>query len=177
MPYKRIFIWVEGDDDERFFSNIIEPKLKSKYNDIKVVKWGKHKKEYIKKFIRSINSMKGGYIFVRDFDNASCIINRKEKTKECYQFLDENKIFIVVTEIEGWYLAGLNVESSEKLKIKNFKDTNDIVKEQFDELIPSKFDSRIDFMKEILKMFTIDIAKKKNNSFEYFCKKHFDTMN
>jgi len=39
-------------------------------------------------------------------------------------------------------------------------------------LIPKKFTSRIDFMSEILKKFSIEIAKQKNNSFQYFVEKY-----
>lgn len=36
MDYKRFFIWVEGDDDERFFKEIIEPKLAKYFDYIKI---------------------------------------------------------------------------------------------------------------------------------------------
>lgn len=32
MAYKRLFIWVEGDDDMRFFSKIIKPILQQSYD-------------------------------------------------------------------------------------------------------------------------------------------------
>ena len=52
---------------------------------------------------------------------------------------------------------------------KKIPDTTDTVtKEQFYNLMPKKFDSKIDFMREILKNFSIEIAKKKNKSFKYF---------
>jgi hypothetical protein len=35
-------------------------------------------------------------------------------------------------------------------------------------MIPKKFDSKIDFMIEILKYYSIDIAKQKNGSFKKF---------
>ncbi|OGW18585.1 MAG: hypothetical protein A3G93_11920 [Nitrospinae bacterium RIFCSPLOWO2_12_FULL_45_22] len=42
----------------------------------------------------------------------------------------------------------------------------------FNRLIPNKFDSRIDFMLEILKYFSMGIAKQKNKSFSYFLERH-----
>jgi hypothetical protein len=53
-----------------------------------------------------------------------------------------------------------------------FSSTEDISKKQFNNLIPKGFDSRIDFMLEILKYFSIKIAKQKNKSFRYFLQKH-----
>ena len=40
MPYKRLFILIEGDDDERFFEKIINPLLDKKYNSITLWKYG-----------------------------------------------------------------------------------------------------------------------------------------
>jgi hypothetical protein len=79
----------------------------------------------------------------------------------------------VIKEIESWYLAGLTDESIQKFKIRSFKTTDDITKEKFDNSIPKKFDSRIDFMLEILRYFSIEIANQKNKSFKYFDDKYF----
>jgi hypothetical protein len=46
--------------------------------------------------------------------------------------------------------------------------TDELTKEDFNGLIPPKFDSRIDFMFELLKYFSIDTAEKKNQSFRFF---------
>ena len=142
MAYKAIYIWVEGDDDERLLKDKIEPELFGKYDHIKFLKWAKLRKVYIRSFIESINSMGADYIFLRDFDFSPCISNRKEKTKNVYSFLETDRICIVVKEIEGWYLAGLNEEASKKLRIKNFVNTTTITKEKFDGIIPQNFDSR-----------------------------------
>ena len=82
------------------------------------------------------------------------------------------KIIVVVKEIESWYLAGLDNKVCKQLKIKNFPNTEKVTKEEFNSLIPKKFTSRIDFMLEILKNFSIEIAKKKNTSFRYFVEKY-----
>ena len=87
------------------------------------------------------------------------------------QKLAGDKIVIVIKEIESWYLAGLDEKQCKELGIKSFQETNDITKEQFNSVIPTKYDSRIDFMAEILKRFSIETAKSKNNSFQYFIEK------
>ena len=50
--------------------------------------------------------------------------------------------------------------------------TDNLTKEDFNGLIPGKYDSRIDFMFEILKYFSIDSAGKKNHSFRYFAERY-----
>jgi hypothetical protein len=69
------------------------------------------------------------------------------------------------------YLRNINIGSSENFSLEFVAD-QEYRREQFNGLIPKKFDSKIDFMSEILKRFSIRIAKQKNRSFGYFLKKH-----
>lgn len=78
----------------------------------------------------------------------------------------------MIKEIESWYLAGLDAQACKEFNIHNVPETDSITKEQFDALIPEKFISRIDFMLEILKVFSIESAKQKNMSFKYFIMKY-----
>ena len=43
-------------------------------------------------------------------------------------------------------------------------------------MMPERFDSRIDFMMEILKLFSPVTAMDKNSSFQYFMTKHFSAL-
>ena len=47
-----------------------------------------------------------------------------------------------------------------------------MTKEDFNARIPKKFDSRIDFMFEILKSFSIETAARKNQSFHFFVNRY-----
>lgn len=79
---------------------------------------------------------------------------------------------MVIKKIESWYLAGLDDSPCKQLGIPSYTNTEDITKEQFNRLMSKKFDSRIDFMQEILKYFQVEIAKQKNKSFNYLLEKH-----
>ena len=169
--YKLLFVWVEGDDDERFFNKILSSKFQKKYSAVKIVKYATMKKEKVDGFIKSIKSMGADYIYLRDINNSPCVTAKKEEIRNKYKNIDKDRVVIVVKEIESWYLAGLNNEVCKQLKIKNFANTDNVSKEKFNALIPKKF-SRIDFMSEILKNFSIEIAKQKNKSFRYFVEKY-----
>lgn len=177
MGYKTLFVFLEGDDDERFFEKILKPIFNKKYELIRYYKWANSKNEKVDNFLKSIKSMErkgvADYIYLTDIDAKPCITLKKEERKRKHKQLDLNKIVVVIKEIESWYLAGLNFQTSRKLKISSFRKTDNIKKEQFDHLIPERFE-RADFMVEILKPenFSIDIAKNKNNSFKYFLNKH-----
>lgn len=172
MDYRRLYIWVEGEDDERFFKKIMEPKLQKKYDFVKTICYAAMKKEKIDNFLKSIKAMGADYIYVTDINNSPCVTAKKQETKNKLRNIDEGKIIVVIKEIESWYLAGLNDTVSEKFKICIYSTTDTITKEQFNSLIPKKFDSRIDFMLEILKFFSIEKAKQKNRSFRYCFEKY-----
>ena len=170
-----LYIFVEGNDDERFFQEILLPILRKKYDSIKIIKYAQKRKkfEYIDKFIKSIQSMKADYIYVRDIDNSPCVTSKKQEIQKKMRNISGDSIFVVIKEIESWYLAGLDRNLAKKLGIrKKIPDTtNTITKEQFDSLRLEKFDSRIDFMREILKNFSLEIAQQKNRSLKYFVEK------
>jgi len=169
MPtYKLLFIWVEGDDDERFFNKILSPKFQKKYGTVKIIRYATMKKEKVDNFVRSIKAMGADYIYLTDINDSPCITAKKEETQSKYKNIDNDKMIVVIREIESWYLAGLDNKVCKQLKIDNFANTEYVTKEKFNALIPKKFISKIDFMSEILKNFSIEIAKRKNNSFRYF---------
>ena len=175
MNYRVLYIFVEGDDDERFFQEILIPRLQEKNNDIKIIKYAQKSKkfEYLEKFIRSVQSI-GDYIYVTDINNSRCVTAKKQEIQNKLRNIDINKILVVIKEIESWYLAGLDNKSLKTLGIKKKipNNTETITKEQFYSLIPKKFSSRIDFMREVLKNFSIEIAKQKNKSFRFFIEKY-----
>jgi hypothetical protein len=170
-----LYIWIEGDDDERFFKSILVPLFKTTYHVVIVQQYAIKTKEWINNFIKSINSMNAHYIFVADFDHNknTCVTQKKSGILSLIQNLEENKIIIVKEEIESWYLAGLTDIEARHLKMNRlYYNTDKLTKEEFDQSIPRKFTSRIDFMIEVIKRFSIDTAKKQNNSFKYFMTKY-----
>jgi hypothetical protein len=167
MGYRRLFIWVEGEDDARFFEKIMEPRLKKKYDFVETRRYAAMKKEKIDNFLKSIKAMGAEYIFVVDINNSPCVTAKKQGVQNRLRNIDVDRIIVAIKEIEGWYLAGLGNIEAGKFKIRTFDNTDTITKEKFNSLIPKQFDSRVDFMLEILKNFSIEIAKQKNESFRY----------
>ena len=168
MALGKLYLLVEGDDDERLV-NIFKPILLRRYNSVILWKYAQEKKSKIKSFVRSIIALKDDFIFLGDINNTPCVTEKKNDIVRKYSSIINNKkIVVVIKEIESWYLAGLSDEIAKKIVKHTFKTTNTITKEQFDNLIPKKYQSRIDFMMEILKFFSFDISKRKNDSFNYF---------
>jgi hypothetical protein len=74
----------------------------------------------------------------------------------------------VINEIESWYLAGIPSEFLRTYRLPGLEFTDELTKEDFNQYYRGRFHSRIDFMHEILKYWQMDIARRKNHSFDYF---------
>ncbi|MFZ2146879.1 MAG: hypothetical protein WAV28_06635 [Sedimentisphaerales bacterium] len=172
MAYKRLWVLLEGNDDERFFERLIKPIFENTYDFVRSWQYAQTQTKTVKDFLRSIKSMSSDYFFWGDINNLPCVTAKKNRIKRRYGVrIDLNNVIIVVKEIESWYLAGLDDKVCKELGVRTFRKTDNITKEKFQELMPRKFDSRIDFMFEILKRFSMNTAKRKNKSFNYFTTK------
>jgi len=176
--YRRLFILIEGVDDGGFFNRIIKPIFEEKYDYVGLWEHAQKSPKATRTFINNINAMSSDdlvadYVYAIDINAAPCVTYRKQEKQNKLRNIDNEKIIVAVREIESWYLAGLDDACSKKCRIPAFKTTDTITKEQFNNLIPKKFDSsRIDFLQEILKYFQVEIAKQKNKSFSYFLERH-----
>ena len=174
MSVNILYIFVEGDDDERFFKAIISPLFQSRYTSVEIFKYAQWKKDKVDAFLKSIVTLQFDYIFAGDLDFSPHIMDKKHILKHKFTALDNERMIIVITEIESWYLAGLDFETTERFKIHYFENTDKITKEEFNLLYHNRFRSRIDFMTEVLKNYSIEAAKHKNESFKYFYHKYIN---
>ncbi len=170
MPPKLLFIFVEGIYDKLFIEKIIKPSLENQYDNVIIKEYAQELPKSIRKLIKTFENQGYDYILLADLDRSPCVTNKKADISEKYTIHDLYTIYIAVRMIESWHLAGLDSNSSKKLKIKSYRYTNNIVKKQFyNEMKKSgRWDSEIAFREEILNAFSIKTAKNKNRSFHYF---------
>jgi hypothetical protein len=171
---RRLFLFVEGDDDERFLRAVLKPRLDRQYDSVTLWQYAKQKSDKIRAFLRSVKAIKADYAFLADINRQPCVTARKRKLGDRLPELDEDKAVVVVMEIESWYMAGAEDSACERLGLRPSRSTDTLTKEQFDALIPKRFDSRVDFMAELLKCFSVEAAKERNHSFRYFVERHVD---
>lgn len=174
--YSRLFVFVEGDDDARLFREVFNPLLERTYDAVDLIQHRRLTNRKIEGFLASIESMKSPgllaeYIYLEDLDSAANIETKKAQIRERLPTIREENIVVVAREIEAWYLAGLDRGGCERLGVRHLSFTDDVTKEQFNGLIPSRFRSRIDFMAEIVKLYSIPTARDRNTSFRYFADK------
>ncbi|PKG33472.1 hypothetical protein [Methanoregula sp.] len=169
---KRLFIMVEGEDDVRFFGRLIKPLIAPRYDSVEIIPYACIKREKVNRFLKSVVLMKNDYIFVADIDNERSVRDKKQILYYRFSEIDGGKIVIVIREIESWYYAGIAGSLAQELGITETGNTDDLTKEDFNMRMPRKFDSRIDFMFEILKSFSLETAVKKNTSFRFFTERY-----
>ena len=78
MGLKKLYIWVEGDDDKRFFNGVIKSKFIKKYDSVEIVRYAHLKREKIDNFLKSIKAMSANYIYVADINNAPCVTSQSQ---------------------------------------------------------------------------------------------------
>jgi hypothetical protein len=170
---RRLFIMVEGEDDVRFFGRIIKPLLAPRYDSVEIIPYACIKREKVNRFLQSVSQMKNDYIFVADIDFEHSVRDKKQILYYRFSNIDSRSIVIVIKEIESWYYAGISGDLARELGIADLSSTDDLTKEDFNRLIPGRFDSRIDFMFEILKSFSLETAARRNHSFGFFTGRYY----
>ncbi|NYT07454.1 MAG: hypothetical protein GKC05_04275 [Methanomicrobiales archaeon] len=168
MTPRRLFIFVEGSDDRRFFSRVIVPLLGGDYASVEIITYASMKSVKVCRFVRSITAMDHDFIMCGDIDQERNVKAKKAVLKSRFCVLSDDRIVIIIQEIESWYLAGLDERSQRRLALRSYRTTNHITKEMFNHMIPRFYTSRIAFMADILDLFSIGVALEKNRSFTYF---------
>lgn len=159
-----VYIFVEGPDDEQFFSKIYG-EVFCNPQFIQYAGWTPTK---INNFLHSIKCTNGDeYIFFSDADGKT-IDEKKEILIQKFSNLDQDRLFIVQYEIESWYYAGANQEFCQKLKLKQYiYNTDTLTKEQFNNKLPKKPDRKF-FLLKILEVYELSLAIQRNKSLSIF---------
>ena len=172
MKERRLFIFIEGNDDERFFRHIIRPLFTARYQSVELIMYACMKSTRVCKFIKSVSSLGNDFILVTDIDEEPGVKAKKRVIRHRFCAVDDDDIVVIIKEIESWYLAGVDDPAANQLGIHPPSYTDQITKEDFNRRIPRSYTSRVAYMIDILNHFSINTAKKKNRSFWFFMKKY-----
>ncbi len=166
------FIWVEGGSDARFFEGVLKPLIEKQYARKVIVRtYASMRRDKLSAILRAIIDIGADYLIVTDNDCFPCVTSKKQWVCENIKYAGAGAIRVVVEEIESWYASGLDEAGAQKLDFPVLPSTDKLTKEQFNALVPPRFASRIDFMMEVLKVFSIQAAEQSNRSFRYFISK------
>ncbi|MHB8361442.1 MAG: hypothetical protein ACYDAO_05860 [Thermoplasmataceae archaeon] len=142
---------------------------------IKVVKYAQKNSENIDSYFKSLKSTNNNFqkffLFADlDCERFQCISSRKDGLRDKFMYIRDNDIIIVKREIESWYISGLSKEDCKTLKIKYPANPELISKEKFKAMLPKGI-SDSEFRKLIMEKFSIELARIRSPSFNYFISK------
>jgi hypothetical protein len=175
MAYRQLFLFVEGDDDERFFRRVTVPLFQERYNEVRIVRYAILKKEKLDGFVRSVQSIAGAdYLIVRDLDRHPCVTAAKQSLRQRCPQAEPKRIQIVKTEIESWYCAGIPDGDPDwgDLSIARTPDTEPITKENCLTEMATGRPTLLPVLLSLLERFDRKRAAARNGSFQYFLRKH-----
>ena len=168
MAYNVFYVFVEGEDDERFFNHVVKPRLERKNDVVIIRKYATLEKSTLNAMISAVRNQSGAdYMLVADLDRATCVRKKKATIERRYRRAEPMKVVVAIREIESWYVSGLRPDALNKLGLPGLANPEDVSKEDFNSMIPKKFGSRRDLMMEILKHFSMSHATTRNRSIQY----------
>ena len=170
--YRRLWLLVEGNDDERFANAILVPEFRHAYADVQIWQYSQRSISDRANLLKVIQIAGDDYILLCDLDEFPCVTSKKESMKSALPLpIPDARIAVVVKEIESWYLAGLDESALQALGIANASRPDEVVKEEFDALVGGKI-NHTNAMIEILKLYKLSVALRRSPSFGYFARKH-----
>lgn len=172
---KKLIVFVEGDDDQMFFENIIKPYLSKEISDVEYFQYAEKSTEGIKARLRALKDSPENidYLFLSDKDQAEDIEEKLGRLTEKFEPLENSKTHVAVIEIESWYFAGLTPAQCDEFGIPYFEDTSNKNKRDFMSELSEGLYRNNNFMESFLINITVnyslDEAKDCNDSFKKFC--------
>ena len=162
-----LFFFYEGPSDARYIDAILRPIALDRYKWVGKYMYACKKTRQVCGCLNGLPNIDADYVFLTDKDDSPCISHRQLSIIGRYPPLVQRQVVVAVAEIESWYIAGVTDQSAAQLGIAPIRRTEGITKEGLARITPRAFDSRIDFMSEILNKYSLDIARQRNASLDY----------
>ena len=179
----KLYLFIEGPWDRVFFETFLDSYLRNEYDfeEIIYLEFAENL-EPRAKLKQLVKEHKVNFMLCPDLDTLYDEVRRIERIKKLaneefeVEFeLIKNKSFVVVQVIESWYLAGFKEDFCKKKGIAFYQNTEETNKATFKEIARSLKKPPLRLRDELTQTyrnnFTIDEAKKRNESFRKFFEK------
>lgn len=180
---KRLYLFIEGEWDRIFFETFLHDYLCDTYNfdEVSYVEFAEDSNARLE-LQKLIGRGKVNFLLCPDLDEKFNKDKRIEKIKKLaaeefkvdYEEI-KSKSFVIIQEIESWYLAGFNESFCTKKGILFYPDTADTNKGTFNKIAKQRKKTPLIFRDELTKTYrnnySIEEAKERNESFRKFLEK------
>ncbi len=183
---KKLYLFIEGDWDKVFFETFLDDDLRKKYDfeEIMYIEFAE-RPESRTMLRRLVGEGKVNFLLCPDldaeFDKGKRYAKIKKLAQQEFRIESEedittvqNKSFVVVQEIESWYLAGFNEAFCNKNKLIFYPNTEKTNKSTFVQIAKQLKKTPLRLRDELTKnrsSFSIKEAEKRNESFRKFFEK------
>jgi hypothetical protein len=177
MAYRQLFLFVEGDDDERFLKTVAVPLLERVYDHVRFVKFSAQKRSKIAAYLQSVKVIPSAdYLLIRDLDRAPCVSAAKAEVQRVWPQLGWERVQIVKAEIESWYCAGIAPKDPDfgTLSIATCASTEGVTKEAYNAALGQQGTSRLPLLIAMLERFDLETARRRNDSLRYFVERFLE---
>lgn len=174
MSYRALYVFVEGDDDRRFFEVVCSPLVQPDVH-VQIIQYAARAERDIGKLLATLPHIDANpgneiaFLFFADANGCPCPKARKQRLRKRFPNLPPERIIVVVRMIEGWYLAGLDSAACETLGCRELRQTDSVDKSGFETAFPEPV--TIDLKERVLEHFDREVACRKNASFAYFLRR------
>lgn len=166
-----LFILVEGTDDERFFQNILEPRIDTDSVSLVLYRYSCKTQREVNGLLQTIYQMGAKCIFVSDKDGSPCFSQKKNRLINRFNRLDQSQIVIADREIESWYISGLDKTELRRLGLKQKLAPEEFSKERLAQLAAGKFPTNVSLLLHILSRFNLEVGISRCASLRYLVEK------
>jgi hypothetical protein len=174
MPFSRFAYFVEGVDDEDFFSHVGKPAKEGTYDYVSVHRYAHVPTPKVNAMLRGFRRNGWDYLFVCDLNDSPCVSQKKATVIQRYPSLAPEEILVVKKEIESWYVGGLDEAAAAELSIEAWPATEGVSKEMLKARLGRRGLPMKVFLRRALAKFSSSLCAERNSSFRYFRSKHLN---
>jgi hypothetical protein len=167
--WRRIALFVEGEEDRAFAERVLKPHLLQRYNEVRVHMHAQTSDEKLSSHFRSLQRMNSDYFLVVDKDRVPCISEVRRMYAHRYQpHLSERQVLVACPMIEAWYTAGVPSQNPFKASIPPIAESVD--KQAFAGIFGERaqnLEERIVLLQQILAVYDWGLALQRSASLRY----------
>ena len=167
--WKRITLFVEGEEDRAFAERILKPRLQERYNEVRIQTHAQTPDEQLRSHLRSLKRMGSDFFLLVDYDRGPCIAEvRKSYAKRYKPYLGEAQVLVARPMIEAWYTAGVPSQNPFKASIPPIAESVD--KQAFAGIFGERArnrEERIVLLQQILAVYDWGLALQRSASLRY----------
>jgi hypothetical protein len=168
--WKRIALFVEGEEDRIFAERILVPRLQVGYDEVSLHTYAETSDDKLRNHFRSLVRMGSDFFLLVDYDRGPCITAIRQKYAQRYErYLDEAQVLVARPMIEAWYAAGVPSENPFKITIPSLVDGLD--KQEFARIFGERAErrrgKRRELLQQILAVYDWGLALQRSASLRY----------